>query len=201
MKTIKSRILFAVYVALALSLVATSAQSAVIGGAPNVDFSGGSYTLSLFDGDATYTFSDNGAAGLFDDPVDVATGGVALIASSPAIFGGNPTSYFSDPSRAPTIGNGTLLGDYKSFDTPATIANSGVNRYLGLAFAFPDGTRYGYARISGTFLSSFGYETVAGRSIVAGAPATAVPEPSAMAVMAFGLLLLGFGVNRRNRRC
>ena len=76
--------------ALCLSVWGGVAQSAIITGTPNVDFSGGSYTLNLFGGDASYTFSDNGNEGFFADRVDVVTGGVALIASSSPIFGGNP---------------------------------------------------------------------------------------------------------------
>lgn len=179
----------------------TTAQASVISGTPNVDFDNGNYTLSLFDGQASYTFSDNGATG-FSDPVDVSTSGNALIAALPSnLFDPNsalqPTSYFTDEGRRPTIGP-DLLAQFASFDTPTTISNSATPSYLGLAFDFDGGTRYGYALLNGTALESYGYETEFGQSIQAGAQGVNdVPEPSSWGLMLAALGLLGCGVAAR----
>lgn len=187
--------------ALVLGAGFTTAQATVISGTPNVNFDNGNYTLSLFDGQASYTFSDNGATG-FSDPVDVSTGGNALIASLPSnLFDPNsalqPTSYFTDEGRRPTIGP-DLLARFASFDTPTTISNSATPSYLGFAFDFDGGTRYGYALLNGTELQSYGYETEFGQSIQAGAQGTNnVPEPSSWGIMLIALGLLGAGVAAR----
>lgn len=179
---------------LCLAAWTSMAQANIISGTPNVDFNNGSYTLSLASGAATYTFSDTNSR---PDSVAVQTGGGALIAS---LFG-SPDSFFTDESRAPYI-NGNGLDSFESYDTPTPISFSLNDAYLELALDLSDGRHYGYARIDGPSLLSFGYQSQPGAGIQAGATgqAAAVPEPPEIGLFVFALTLLGFGIAARQRR-
>ena len=187
--------------ALALGLCAmTSVHATVISGTPNVYFSNSIYTLDLVGDAASYSFTQGAADGFGGFNAAVKTGGSALLGANPPIFGGAPASYFTGP-RAPFI-DGSLAA-FAAFDTFTTIPFSSVDTYLALAFDLDDGRHYGYAEISGLQFISYGYESVAGQGIQAGAMASepiGVPEPGALAMLSLGLLMIGVGTAVRSRK-
>lgn len=172
------------------------APAAIIGNNVNIDFLGGLTTFSLAPG-ASYTLYGNN--GDIFNPVDVSTTGSALVNSLGAPFYSppRPTSYFTDRGTV-SIGPGMM---FTAFPLQTNIAFSLNDTFIGLAFSGDDGTHYGFARFDGTTLLSYGYETIAGQSIIAGAPFTApisVPEPASIALLALGLAGLGAVRRRRN---
>ena len=93
---------------------------------------------------------------------------------------------------------------YLGYADPTNIRFSLNDTFIGLAFQIADGIHYGFARFDGTTLLSYGYETVAGQSVVAGSEFTgpiagpvAVPEPASIAI--FGLGLAGLAMVRRRK--
>jgi hypothetical protein len=168
-----------------------NAEAGIIYAAPNADFSGGSYTLNLANNAANYTFSDTGN---LLNAVAVQTAGDAKIAS---VFGA-PTAYFTG-SRAPFI-SGDLAATFDGYDSPTTIPFTGTDSYLALRLDLNDGFHYGYARVDGPALLSYGYQSTPGVGIQAGAqPTAAVPGPSSLGMLGFGLGLIGLALIRRRR--
>ena len=177
--------------ALTFAALAPHAASATpVAARPNVSFAATDYTLDL--GGAAFTFSNTGD---FFNPVAVATSGTATVAA----FGGflgiplAPTSFFTDPGRAPFIDGGQ---QYAPFAARGVVASSLAPAYLALAFTWADGVHYGYAFTRGTQLVTFAYESEPGVGIQAPAVATSEPAAAALALLGVGAL----AVARRNGR-
>lgn len=192
------RILAVSTIALGLG-AALPAGAAVIGNNVNIDFQGGSTSFSF---SPTASYMLYGTNGDIFNPVDISTTGSAMVKSLGAPFYNppEPTSEFAGRGNV-VYGSGDL---YLSYPGQTNIRFSLNDTFIGLAFSSTDGTHYGFARFDGTTLLSYGYETVAGRSIVAGSAFTApienplaVPEPASMAL--FGMGLAGLAMVRRRK--
>ncbi len=181
-------------------------QATVVGSTLNVGLLGSPYTLSIANGQASYTFSgmDTGF-GSPQGPIFVSTGGSGLVSSLGAPFynPAAPTSYNSG-----ALIDGSLLGPFLAYSTPAPISYSSTDAFVGLSFALADGVHYGYAEVYGYGVSngslsfsptllSFGYESNPGVGILTGAAATAVPEPSSLGILGLGLGIIGLAWIRR----
>lgn len=188
--------------ALALALVGmTSAQATVISSRSGVDFTSSNYTLNLAGGAASYSFQNSMDDAYFNDAA-IKTGGSALVAAQTPFAGGTPAA-FSTGGSFTIDGNfpGNYLAVFKAFNSFATIPYSSTDSYLALAFNLSDGIHYGYAEVAGTQFLGYGYESVAGVGIQAGAMApTPVPEPGSLVMLAFGLGLVGVGTAAARRR-
>ncbi|EMD83494.1 hypothetical protein C725_1395 [Pacificimonas flava] len=193
--------IFAAAATAAALLAGTSASAAVVGYSPNADFSDSPFTIDIGQG-VSYTFSNAGPGGFFGtDLPAVSTTGSATVASLGPPFNSEPqpTTYFTDDSRAPFI-DGDLLALFEGYDEPATI-DAPVDSFIALRFDLADGTRYGFARLAGTTLFDFAYESDVDTGIQAGAdPEVAfdVPEPGMIGLL--GLGVVGIAAARRRRR-
>jgi hypothetical protein len=177
------------------------ASAGIVSSTPNVSFEDGTYTLNLVNGQASYSLKDSGGSG-FSDNVLVKTGGTALLNETPDLFGDgppHPSSFFTG-SRAPYIGpdSGDTFTPFIAFDTYTEVPYSSTPTFLAMAFDLNDGRHYGYIKVDGPQLISYGYQTVAGQGIQAGA--TAVPEPASLGLFSLGLVMLGCGVIRHKRK-
>lgn len=183
-------------------LVASAATSsaAVVGFSPNADLSASAFTVDL--GAASYTFSDSGELGAFGFGLPaISTIGTATVASLGAPFYDppRPSTYFTDEGRAPFI-DGSLLGQYVAYDTPAAIPFAETDSFLALSFTLDDGVHYGFARVAGLSLFDFAYESEAGVGIQAGPIATTpspVPLPATLPLAASALAGMAFLARRR----
>jgi hypothetical protein len=182
-------------------------------GAPPTSGINGHIYFSLQSG----TFSTSSNAGMTFDLRQLsssngAVGGTALgIANAGGIVGLPPGYAFKlgpnsqiGASRA-FVGTGNLNGK-SSFGTgnPGGIwPPNGSVGFLGLRFTANDGVHYGWAEISlnsnyTETLYALGFETTAGTAITT--PASVVPEPSELALLAVGATGLAIVRNRRKKK-
>lgn len=194
--------IFAAAATAAVLLAGTSASAAVVGYSPNADFSDSPFTIDIGEG-VSYTFSNGGPGGFFGtDLPAISTTGSATVASLGPPFNAEPepTSYFTDDSRAPFI-DGDLLALFTGYEDPADIEGAATDAFIALRFELMDGTHYGFARLAGTTLFDFAYESDVDTGIQAGAdPEVAfdVPEPGMIGLL--GLGVVGIAAGRRRRR-
>jgi hypothetical protein len=196
-KTVTSMIGIA---ALGLFGVMATAQASIVSGTSDIDFSNDTYTLNLADGAASYSFANGGSSGFGDFNAAIKSNNSdSLVATNPPILGGGPATYFTG-DRSPYIGP-DLLAIFKPIDSFEVGDYSGNDTFFGLAFNLDDGTHYGYAEVAGTQFLGYGYQTVAGEGIRAGAMApVAVPEPGSLGMLSAGLVLIGVGAAAARRR-
>jgi hypothetical protein len=173
----------------AAAFTASASYASVVSFNPNIDFSGSMTTIDF--GGQDFILKDNGSG--FPAPVSIKTVGNAAV-SSTTVFGLMPASYF-DPSPTLVFDDNAFL-QYFSYASFATIPFSGPPTIIGLRAMLSDGFHYGYAEISGTFLKSYAFETVANLGIQSGAVGT-VPEPGTWAMLLTGFGLIGLLFRRR----
>ena len=186
----------AVVAAIGGSLACALAQAAPVVTLANIDFTGTSTNFGFVD--KQFTFVDLSGGSFVFDPVGVTTLSGAGVTSLGAPFYSppQPTSFF-DPIR----GSGTLVFDssyqYSGF-TRTPIPYSISPGIIGLAVQRTDGTHYGFAEFAGTFLTSYGFESMPGVGIDVGAALAApVPEPETYALLLAGLGVIGLMSRRR----
>lgn len=173
---------------------AVSANAAVVGASPDADLSSGAYVFDL-GGGTTYTFADSGQGGFFGTNLaGVQTTGSATVAS---VFS-RPTSYFTDPGRAPFI-DGSLFASFDAYADVTAIPFTETDSFVALRYGSEGDFRYGFARIAGLTLFDIAFETTPNTGIQAmDGPFTnpaPVPLPAAMP-----MLLLGIGGLAMTRR-
>ena len=172
--------------------VGSPAVSAVVGFAPNADFSTSPYTVNLFDG-SSYVFS---AIPLDGNDTKYRTAALATTGSATAYGGGfigGGTDYTSYSAGSATPEN-NFGGDFITAPTARPIDYSLADAYVALRFGSGAQTFYGYAEVAGNTLLRFAYNDAAGgslatgQSITAALPSSAVPEPAT-----WGMFIVGFG--------
>ena len=192
----KSRIAGLIPLAFAVALIGCQASAAVVGFSPSVSVANQDYTVAL-DDTTSFTFSNSGQGGSFG------LGLAALETTGSAMAGstfGNPTTYFTDASRAPFV-DGSLFPGFQSFENPTAIRLSETDSFIALSFRLMDGIHYGFARLAGLTIFDFAYETEAGMGIQAGPGPFTSPAPVPLPA-AFPLLIAamgGLGLMRRKK--
>ena len=185
-KSVVSSRVIAVVLGMTVGLGAAATAAPILTSAPAA-FAGSSVSFGFGGGAATYTLSSTGD--IFN-PVAVTTAGTALVNS----FGGflgipiTPTTNFIDRGTV-TFGS---TNPYTAFPATTTIPFSNGGNFLGLAFALPDGTHYGFAEFVDTNLIGYGFESTPGATITAvDLSALPVPEPAALTLLAAAFAALG----------
>jgi hypothetical protein len=175
----------------AIALCPMPAFAATVVLASNIDFRSAPFTFGVTPTDR-YTLSFNSREQFDPSPVLVSTTGTAAVTT----FFGAPSVFSIDPPV--TFGPNTFPG----FNTvpvatraPFTLTASD----LGLRYGSNGAFFYGYARFSGGLLDRVAFESVANTPILAGAVASAVPEPGTWLTMMIGFGVIGGAVRRRRR--
>lgn len=178
--------------ALALGLAAVGgiagAHAAVMSAMPDTALSTTPVVITFGGGAADYDFT--AASTGYGPGAAVATSGTGLVSS----LGGAVTDF----AAGSTIDQTGELYSFSSFPAASVIPFSAADDFIGLAFTLGNGVHYGYAEVDGPTLVSYGYDSTPGASILTGATAAAVPEPTTIALLAAGLAVLG--VARRRSR-
>lgn len=155
----------------------------------NANLAASPFTFSFMGGSFTF-----GSTGDIFAPLSVSTGGGGLVNS----FFGQPTSFFVDRGTV-SFGPNSFPSAFTAFPTPTTVPSSNGNNFIGLAASSGGMTYYGFAYTTNTVLNSYGFETVAGQTIIA-TVAPAVPEPGTWALMMVGFGAVGYVMRRRRVR-
>ncbi|WP_309642892.1 PEPxxWA-CTERM sorting domain-containing protein [Phenylobacterium sp.] len=174
-------------------LVAAPASAAVITQYIGADISTDPYTIDL--GTGSLTFSTVDPSFFAFNPTGVATTGSAEVYSlgEPFFRTPTPSSFFTNRggSFGPSLG-----GLFAAYPTPVAIPFSITDGLVGFRFTLNNDLHYGYAQVGGSFLTGFRYESTPGTDLALG-EISAVPEPSAWALMIVGFGLTGFALRRR----
>lgn len=188
---------------------ATGANAALVGVSPAQDLTNNPFTIELGNG-ASYSFANAGEAGFFGPLPSLQTGANARALVSQAFLGERKVSAFfttSVPGADTVAVNGSLdTGGGLQYEALPDLLkiDSTSDSYIALAFDLDDGTHYGFARLNGTFLSTFAYNDVAGADAQTGAPFAPIPSIAPVPLPATAPLLAlaaaGFVALRRRRR-
>ena len=186
----KHRFLTAGFAVAALSLAGSviTGQATIISATPNTNFSNSSVTFSF--GDATYTFSNDPNQ---TDPLSVMTGGSAQVSllGTPPNVPNVPSGVGGAGQSLPTFQGilGPQTFSFGSFPSTTPVPSfQFFGPFIGLKFLLNGQVHYGYADIANLdTLVSYAYNSVPDAGIVTGQQATAVPEPSSLAMFALGL--------------
>jgi hypothetical protein len=156
-------------------MLGAGAQAAVVSAVPDQMLSSIPYVLQLEGGSASVAFTATSTG--YGPGTAVATGGTALITS---LFG--DVADFSAGAAIDEVGE---LYGFSAFPVAAPIAFSAADDFIGFSFAGIGGVHYGYAEVDGPTLVSYGFETTAGATVLAGAQA--VPEPASLILLTAGI--------------
>ena len=130
------------------------------------------------------------------------TAGTAQVFANPAFFGGDIATFFNDEGRRPTFPS--QLGEFEARPGFGAIDSEKIS-YIGLSFDPGDGTRFGFALLSGRTLIDFAYKDVPGESASAQpGPCAPIPDVAPVPLPASAPLLAlaaaGLAMLRRRRR-
>lgn len=164
---------------------ATAASAAPVLHDVGVDFGAAAYTFDL--GGNSFIFTGTG-----DWFAPTAVSGTGAFTT---IFG-NPTSDFVDRG-SPSFG---ASDQYGLFASPTKINYSNGDNFIGLRATVGDDVYYGFAYTTNSVLNSYGFESIAGQTIVpTTAAAAAVPETASWAMMLVGFGAMGASMRARRK--
>lgn len=173
-----------------IMLAAPPTSAAIVSLASNVDLSGSPFTVNIGK-EASYTFSY--MAGSYS-PVSIAMSGTGEVYGNGFFSPNGP-----DPLQIDVVVPDQLsLGEFFKQTGSAPIPYSIALVDVALRFSTRGRTYFGYAQVGGSFLTQFAYNDTPGGSISTGQAPTAVPEPTAWAMLIAGFG--GIGAAMRGRR-